>query len=344
VTGFGTGGLVIRPYGVTFETRDFQPAAAPRGEFVPLRCSWSGRGGPDRATIAVTGDARSHAGLSGWLGRAVVIHDPQGSPYWWGYLHGISLRDGAFAWRLNLDALANRLAVLHTLPDGVTTNLTGWAEDPGSQSIHGVRERILTLEGVSAERALAWRDAELAARAYPRWTADLAKLDDPACLLDCRGWYDTLAWRYYACAAGDPLETTAQMANIVSGCGQFLAGTRVGSPSGVFTDPWREGLTTARLELELLAGLGDANGRAYRLRIGSDRKVVIDQVPLPGECDWSLGEDGAYRDEHGVRLPPWASPVGRWVRPVGSASLPAQPPGGGAGAGYVGEWEFNFPV
>jgi hypothetical protein len=143
---------------------------------------------------------------------------------------------------------------------------------------------------------------------------------------------------------GDAVETTVQMESIVSACGQFLSGIRVESQSGVFTNPWREGFTTARMELELLAELGDDAGSPYRLRIDNYRVLVVEKVPLPGECDWSQGGDGCYRDQYGVRLPAWANPVGKWVRPVGWAQMPAQALGGCSGVGYVERWEYRFSV
>jgi hypothetical protein len=327
---------------VTFLSRDFQPVTPPRGHFTPLTCSWRAMGGPYHAMIAVEGDPRSLASLSGLLGMPVMIHDPPGEPYWWGYLHGIDFQAGDITQRLRLDELANRLAVLYTLPDGGTPILTGWGEDAGSQSIYGVRERILILEAVSEEMALVWRDTTLARRAYPKLIAGRPAAAKFPALLECHGWYETLGWRYYACGEGDALDTTAQIANIIASCGQYLAGIRLSNPSGVLTSPYRNGLTTALTELELLAGAGDGQCRPYELRIDNNQILVVEQQPVPGEGDWSLGSDGVYYDRFGVRQPRWTNPVGRWVRGAGWAHAPAQPLGGGDGSGYMEAWEYTF--
>jgi hypothetical protein len=337
------GGLTMTiPFNINFLSRDFQPITTPRGQFTPLRCSWHTMGGPERANIAVDGDPRGLAGISALLGVPLEIHDPQGSPYWWGYVHGIDFQDGSMAHRLSLVDLANRVAVLHTLPDGVTPNLTAWKEDTSSQFLYGVRERILKLGSADEARALVWRNARLAACAYPRWLSSAAVGGDHLSVLDCRGWYETLGWRYYACGEGAPADTTAQMAAIVTTCGQFLAGIRVENPSGILTSPWRDGLSTALEELEGLAGLGDADSRAYRLRIDNSHILVVERVPRSGEADWTLGSDGCYRDQFGVRQPRWAVPVGRWVKPAGWAYAPAQPLYGREGEGFVEEWEYGF--
>jgi hypothetical protein len=244
--------------------------------------------------------------------------------------------------RLSLVDLANRVAVLHTLPDGVTPNLTAWTENTSSQFLYGVRERILKLGSADEARALVWRNARLAACAYPHWLSSAAVGGDHMAALDCRGWYETLGWRYYACGEGALVDTTAQMTAVVNACGQFLAGIRVENPSGILTNPWRDGLSTALEELEGLAGLGDAGGRAYRLRIDNTRILVVEKVPRPGEVDWTLGSDGCYRDQFGVRQPCWAVPVGRWVRVTGWAHVPAQPLYGREVAGFVEKWEYCF--
>jgi hypothetical protein len=332
----------IMVFSLTFHSRDFQLMTQTRGRLTLLRCSWRAMGGPASAVAAVACDPREVACLAGLLGTPVMIHDPQGSPYWWGYLHGIAIQSGSLTRRLNLDDLANRLAVYHTLPDGITPNLTGWVEDPASQSIYGIRERILTINGISEESALSWRDAQLTARVYPRWQATRESRGSWPVVLDLHGWYETLAWRHYACESGDDVETTAQMAAIVTACGQFLIGTRVEFASGMATSPFRDGLTHACAELEALAGLGDSAGHPYRLRIDNERVLVVEQVPLPGAGDWSLGSDGVYRDQYGVRQPPWVNPVGRWVRPADWAHTSAQPLGSGDGSGYLQAWEHVF--
>ncbi len=325
---------------VIFHSRNFQPTTPPGGRFTPIRCSWRNRGAPYRATIAVVTDPRAVPALSAYLGSPITISDPHGDPYWWGYLHGIHTQDGARSHRLNLDELANRVAVLYDDPVETMPRMTPWAEDPASQALYGIRERMLVIDSTDEARALALRDAELGKQKTPQWTAGKPDTTEPAVKLECRGWYDTLGWRYYACAETEPSDTTTQMNAIVSACGQFLAGCRIESTSGILTSPWRDGSRTALEELDGLVALGDAQGRQYRLRIDINRYLIVERVPLPGEADWLVGADGIYRDRYGVRQPGWANPVGRWVRPAGWAYAPAQPLGGGEGAAYVEEWEF----
>ncbi|MGA9397055.1 MAG: choice-of-anchor R domain-containing protein [Anaerolineaceae bacterium] len=488
---------------VIIYSRDFQLISQPRFIFKPLACSWHAMGGPDRARIAVSGDPRALPSLSALHGMPITIHDPRGDPYWWGYLHGISIQDGLLAHSLNLDGIANRVAVLYTLParppaggDGITSRMTPWAEDPASQSLYGIHEHILELGGVSESGALSVRNSELALNAYPRWSVRRSAAGSMPVMLECRGWIETLTWRYYSCDIGyignthpasgvtslgtwairklaqsftpsnswpvesvglrlrkvgsghadqlkveicadaggqpgtalgmalvaptglpagmewveltldDPIvlstgnpcwlvasrsgvpddanhyiidldeelgfsggclklwdgavwharspdadlvftlngnaETTTQVVEIITNSGQFLAGTRIEIPSGVYTTPWREGRKSALDELEALMVLGDSEGRELLARVDANRVLVVERKTMPGEADWQVASDGRQVDQHGVRQPRWRVPVGRWVKGKGWQHAPSQSLGGYGGAGFVGEWEYRF--
>ena len=495
--------IMTNLFTVLFHSRDFQPITQPRFTFKPLACSWRAMGGPERARIAVFGDRRALPSLSALLGVPITIHDPHGDPYWWGYLHGVSFHDGRLVHGLNLERLANRVAVLYTLPactpagwEGITPRMTPWAEDLASQSLYGVHERILELVGVSESGALAYRDTELALNAYPHWAVGRPAAGGPSVILECRGWYETLAWRYYACDIGylgnihsspgvtplgtwavrslaqsftpasswsvesvglrlriagsghddqfkveicvdtggqpgaalgmvlaapsglpagmewtelaldNPIllntstlywlvlsrsgtpddvnyyiidldeelgfsggtlklwdgitwqtrepdadlvfalngntETTAQMAAIVADAGQFLSGTRIETPSGVFTCPWHEGRMSALAELEALLALGDSDGPELLARVDENRNLVVERKLRSGEADWQVVIDGSLVDKYGVKQPRWRPLAGRWLKTKGWAHAPAQSLGGGDGAGFVGEWEYRF--
>jgi hypothetical protein len=138
------------------------------------------------------------------------------------------------------------------------------------------------------------------------------------------------------------METTDQMVAIVANAGQFLAGVRVENASGIFTTPWRSGSLTALEEIEALLALGDFDGRELLARVDCNRVLVIERKPLPGVSDWQVLPDRRLVDQYGVRLPGWQAPVGRWLRDSGWTHAPAQPLGGGEGAGFVKEWEYHF--
>lgn len=173
-------------------------------EMAAKRWSDSERGGPDAASIEVSGGLERLAEVRGWLGFGVEIVGDGGAPLWWGFVNEVEIRDGASALSLSLQDLANRVAVAYTVVGATGANdrqTTAWASDAGSVTRFGTKEALLSLSDTTLEAAEALRTQALKTRAWPqpRITPDGSA---PGATLSCAGWWRRLEWSYYQTALG----------------------------------------------------------------------------------------------------------------------------------------------
>lgn len=108
------------------------------------------------------------------------------------------------------------------------------------------------------------------------------------------------------------LETTQQIADIVTDCGQFLVGSSILDASGVYSTPFRDGSNDGlRLIRELLKS-GTSNGRRLRALVRDDYYVEIDEEPAAGVEDWKMLADGTILDQYNglVKYPPYQT----WIQ------------------------------
>lgn len=176
------------------------------------RMTWSGEGGPQQAQLsAVLPCEPLQAQYPGWvfdlLRCGVKIYDSAAQPVWWGYLARIEVIHDGVVVHADLDWLANRVAVQYwqrqpELEWQGEKTFTAWAENAHSIAQFGVKERIYFLNSLLEEQAAAARDAWLAALSQPEnkarsLPANRASAEDRIQVrLVCRGWWETIGWRY----------------------------------------------------------------------------------------------------------------------------------------------------
>lgn len=118
--------------------------------------------------------------------------------------------------------------------------------------------------------------------------------------------------------------TDAQMATLIGAAGEFIVGSEVAG-SGVETNQWRGGETTALIELIDLLDLGTSNDRRLLAAVGNDRYMRIWEEPAqPATPDYGLRADGMLIDRRGEALMDKAPPVGEWVGLSGVIPATAQ--------------------
>lgn len=102
------------------------------------------------------------------------------------------------------------------------------------------------------------------------------------------------------------LETTQQIADIVSDCGQFLDGSYIEDASGVYSTPYRDGTKSGLQCIKELLKSGTTNGLRLRASVSGDMLVWIDEEPAAGSEDYVMLEDGTVTDSRGnsVIFPP----------------------------------------
>ena len=116
------------------------------------------------------------------------------------------------------------------------------------------------------------------------------------------------------------IETSQQVKSLLTGCGQFLRRVVTETSSGVRTESYRDGDTTALYEVEKLLRAGTSGGRRMLAEVRPDRSVRIFEQPGEDEC-WSVGGD--WRDPLHQVVSAEDCPVGFFARAAGAEGLGA---------------------
>jgi hypothetical protein len=174
------------------------------------------------AEIEAYGPEPDLLALAQSLGAPLQITGLAGELLWWGYLDSLQIERGYLSLRVGLDALANRVRVSYmpVLPGPEWTGRrmrTVWAENLESQAMYGIKEYQAHLGQSSAEAALNLRTTLLQTRQFPVPNLNFQPVEQARALLTARGWWQTLAWRYYDQPAG--LEQNGANANGLQHCG-----------------------------------------------------------------------------------------------------------------------------
>ncbi len=189
---------IVVPYNLAYSLPQRVPMT-----LAPTRYSWHAIGGPEAAEIQVGGTDQQLWDLANWLRRPVEVWDTQlARTVWGGYVHEVEIRLGEMTLGVSLDNMANKVAVDYeeASTGGSSRQTTGWTEDTFSSGYYSVKELKESMpEGLSIS-AEAFRDRLLAAKKYPIQVARFAERSEKSASLHCRGWWDTLAWKHYACA------------------------------------------------------------------------------------------------------------------------------------------------
>ena len=187
-------------FGAEFENRTGAIITAQADlNFQPLRWKAAANGGPVESEIRVTGTRSGLKALRDWLRYPVAIYNPAGSIVWWGFVFEVALQLDGWSITATLDKLRNRVAVTYSSLEGAieSAQTTAWTDDTASQGEYGIREHFESLGQATTAMATAYRDRLLAERARPGYGKSVASDGDSSAALRCRGWYTTLAWRYY---------------------------------------------------------------------------------------------------------------------------------------------------
>lgn len=107
-------------------------------------------------------------------------------------------------------------------------------------------------------------------------------------------------------------ETTAQIRQIVADVCPFLAGVDIVSPSGVYSNQYRNGETLALDELEALLDSGTSNGRRLLAEVTPERILRIYEQPAAAES-LLMASDGTLQTLTGGAWGPGKLPHGQWI-------------------------------
>lgn len=299
------------------------PTHPPQGAAFQVETyGWSIAGGPTTAEITMTGPEMALWNSSNMLMWDVAIHNRRLEPRWWGAIVGVSITVGTTVWSVSLDSVANRIKVVYTAvtTDGDTTTqsqaTTDWAEHLDSINVFGARELRFTMNEATAASAEAQRDELLAYGHYPLGSADVAGRAASKATLHCRGWWDSLSWRYAAAVdAMGSQDVGEKIEDLITTYGQQLAGVEHRAYSDLQTTRALSGESRAKAEVESLLRMGTASAARLMARVEERGIVVVEAEPISDDAsDYHMSRTGALLDAYGVPVALDACPVGVWRR------------------------------
>ena len=183
---------------VIFQNRDFSDRFQTHWDTLAVeRYSKDAIGGPKRATLRATGSKMNIWEFVELLRCPILIWDNVLAKFvWWGLVHEVKIQVGAMRWGVSLDTMSNNLAVAYTYLR--VRNTTAYSSDSESIAEYGTKDILLSGSDISEAEALAKRDTALASRKFPIPVfSTTGRPVDPSVTVKCRGWFDTLKWRYY---------------------------------------------------------------------------------------------------------------------------------------------------
>jgi hypothetical protein len=272
-------------------------------------------GGPKKAEIHATGTELELWELAEYARRPVHIFSDKGDATWWGFVAEILLNVGLWSVGINIDSMANYIAVAYEDDaNGGLPAKTAWAEAVDSTAEYGRREMLYTSSGSNETHALAARDKYLAEKKYPIPVINPREKGENSATLYCRGWFDTLAWRYYANAGVNSVDTATQIAAMITSCGEFITGVDLETSSGISTLETRDGNGNGLYEITELLKMGTSNYRRMLCEVTIGRRLRIYEEPIiPSKPNLML-KDGSLRDPFDTMLRKETCPVGFWMR------------------------------
>ncbi|MFZ3150254.1 MAG: choice-of-anchor R domain-containing protein [Anaerolineaceae bacterium] len=195
--------------GVHVYARDFsQLIRPPRVAYTVNRIGWRAFGGAYDADIDVSGEEIELWELLELLRCPVEITSPSATVIWSGYISAVEVTKSNLVVKLSLDQMSNRINLVYTevnlAGQSGESAETGWIQDDESVAVFGTKEAYLSMGGGNSASASAYAALQLSGRRYPIASHDVGSGGDGtmSAHITCRGWWQTLDWRYYEDSAG----------------------------------------------------------------------------------------------------------------------------------------------
>lgn len=291
------------------------------------RYSWAAIGGPKDAKIEVKGSDKELWRLINRVRYPVRIYSNNGDAVWWGFISDIEAtilnpdvpKYGRVQVGVSVDTCYNKIAIAYTQVD-ITTGeetraTTDWAEDTISQDAYGIRELLKTHSAATQTHAEAARDKELNDKKYPIPIITAApEATESGAVINCRGWWSTLGWRYYANAGTASVDTAAQGTAIFGTKGEYFNNIFKDVTSGISIRETRDGDSTALYEALQMLEMGTTNYRRMLVTIDERRNVRIYEEPAIPAIPYKILSDGSLESNYGQILRKELCTVAVWAK------------------------------
>lgn len=316
-----------------FQDRNFTDPHANSLDIIVDSYSFSVFGGCGEALLTATGGELNVLDAMNWLRRPVTIYETRGVPVWWGYVHEIEIQQDALQLNVSLDTMVNRVSVAYSFVEPGsqtvgTRKTTAWTDNLDSQTVYGVKEFRASAGGMNNATAENYRNTILNNQAWPyggvtqntksRGRGNSGAHKPLSATLHCKGWWNTLGWKYYANPNTSSVSTTDQIAAIIAACGQFIPSSDIILASGIAGSEYRDGDKTALAEILSLMAVGTTYGRRLLSDVWPNRAVRIYEEPAlypfsaNADTTYFMDNQSQLYSRSGVIVSDYSPPVGVW--------------------------------
>jgi hypothetical protein len=279
---------------VIFYNRNFLGTVSINLDIEIERYSFSMFGGPEAATLKGQTLADKWE-LIKLLRCPVEIYGDDGGVKWWGFVNRVVIPHGKLRIGLSLDELYNSVDVKYSA--GTVSALHNQ-----SATEYGEKEFFIDLGAATLAEAEGYRNTYLEEHKYPIPDIELSG-GQIEIVIECRGWWQTLAWKLYANPSTTLVENAAQIADIGAACGQFINGVVVqpytlsidwnnGTPitynnnesvtwnansdaGGIASNPYRDGSNTGLAYIMEILNAGSSNARKMLAYVDKNRYIHV---------------------------------------------------------------------
>jgi len=241
-------------------------------------------GGYHRCKFRVTGNSvmLSELLIRG-LGRHVSVYGQKEGKNWEGFIYEMALNTGGAEIRISLRDMANKVWVRYRITGTTDTVRSTVQEDLVSQARFGIKEFVLTggeLETAAVADQVAQSYVDLHSLPKPSATrisvgGGQKAIMEPFIEIEARGYMETLNWRTYNQTDNTGNQgVSAEVGDIITGVGQFVASTSIESNATLVTKVFDQDRFAGDI-LRDLARLGDGSYRRYITYMTNDRVFVF---------------------------------------------------------------------
>ncbi|MFN2303485.1 MAG: hypothetical protein ACK2TV_07105, partial [Anaerolineales bacterium] len=189
-------------YSVEFLARDFSFPIVTNLKTEVVKLVWSAFGGPDQASIRLSGYPDHLMDMTKLLRSPVTIYDSNSHPLWYGFVSEVLVYLDDVQFSVKIEDLFNKVKVIYSFlsPDNKLAEQyeTDYAQNAKSQAEFGIKERAILKDNIDTDYAEYFRESFLQLSAWPKSVlSQRTSSGDPYVLVQCQGWFSTMGWTYY---------------------------------------------------------------------------------------------------------------------------------------------------
>lgn len=249
--------------------------------------SFSVFGGPLWATAIAYGDENALWDLIASLRCGVEIYNDKAEMVWWGFVNSVDIIYNNITLSVSIDEMYNNLQVAYSLNlpglewNGQRAN-TNIVQDNNSVAVYGTKQLLVSGGSLTPTQADKLRDLVLTNRKLPVPAVQMrgGQWGDKRAILNMRGWWKTLDWKYYTSSTTATADTGTIITNLATAGNQFFTHVKPSFTTGVSASQLADGDATVKEQIEALMKEGTSNSRRVLSRVTKGRAVEFYEEPI----------------------------------------------------------------